>query len=121
MSSSPLAASASSPMVPRAICRNVRPLEFQMFAGSVSVSHAYAHLFDFGGAVQVGGLQISPGDLIHGDVHGVQSIPAEIADQVPAVAAAIQRRRRHFTRLCRSQDFSLEKLRAAFQEPESSI
>ena len=34
----------------------VRQTGFQMFAGNVSVSHAYAHIFDFGGPVKVGGL-----------------------------------------------------------------
>ena len=34
----------------------VRRSGFQMFAGNVSVSHAYAHIFDFGGPVKVGGL-----------------------------------------------------------------
>src|SRR5271167_2743132 len=29
----------------------VRPTHFQMFSGSVSVSDAYAHVFDFGGTV----------------------------------------------------------------------
>src|SRR5262249_33718535 len=59
---------------------------FQLFAGSVSVSHAYAHIFDFGGTVKVGGLKVSPGDLIHADRHGVQTIPVEIAAQIPSTA-----------------------------------
>ncbi|MGC1490894.1 MAG: RraA family protein, partial [Candidatus Acidiferrum sp.] len=51
----------------------VRLTGLQMFAGSVSVSHAYAHVFDFGCPVEIGGLKIQPGDLIHGDRHGVQT------------------------------------------------
>ena len=34
---------------------DIRPTEFQMFAGNVAVSHAYAHIFDFGSKVEVGG------------------------------------------------------------------
>src|SRR5262249_24125666 len=30
---------------------SARSLRFQMFAGNVSLSHAYAHIFDFGGKV----------------------------------------------------------------------
>src|SRR5579864_2463332 len=62
---------------------------FHFFAGSVTVSHAYIHMIEIGKPVQVGGLKIQPGDLLHGDVHGVQSIPLDIAGRVPEVAAQI--------------------------------
>jgi regulator of RNase E activity RraA len=95
---------------------DIRPTEFQMFAGHVSVSHAYAHVFDFGGKVEVGGLQVQPGDLIHGDCHGVQTIPFEIADRIPAAAREIRHRRQQLVGLRRSTDFSLEKLRQAIRD-----
>jgi 4-hydroxy-4-methyl-2-oxoglutarate aldolase len=57
----------------------VKALGFHLFSGSVSVSHAYAHLVDFGDPVTIGGLKIVPGDLIHGDCHGVQTIPLDIS------------------------------------------
>jgi regulator of RNase E activity RraA len=80
------------------------------------VSHAYAHVFDFGGKVEVGGLQVRPGDLVHGDCHGVQTVPLEIADKVPVVAREIRQRRQHLVSLRRSADFSLEKLRQAIRD-----
>ncbi len=94
---------------------DIRPTEFQMFAGNVSVSHAYAHLFDFGGVVEVGGLKVKPGDLIHGDCHGVQTIPLEIAGRVPAVARQVRQRRQDLIGLRRSADFSLDRLRQEIQ------
>jgi len=94
----------------------IRPTEFQMFAGSVSVSHAYAHVFDFGGKVRVGGLDIRPGELVHADCHGVQTIPLEIADKVPAAVREIRQRRQQLVGLRRSADFSLEKLRQAIRD-----
>jgi 4-hydroxy-4-methyl-2-oxoglutarate aldolase len=96
----------------------VRRSGLQMFAGNVSVSHAYAHIFDFGGSVKVGGLVIQPGDLVHGDRNGVQTIPLEIAPQVPDMARRIMRRRQRLIELCRSNGFSLDLLRKAIQEPE---
>jgi 4-hydroxy-4-methyl-2-oxoglutarate aldolase len=95
---------------------DIRPTEFQMFAGNVSVSHAYAHIFDFGGAVWIGGLKIQPGDLIHGDCHGVQTVPLEIADKVPAAALEIRQRRQELVGLRRSAGFTLEKLRQAIRD-----
>jgi 4-hydroxy-4-methyl-2-oxoglutarate aldolase len=86
---------------------------FHYFAGSVTVSHAYVHIVEIGKPVEVGGLKIQSGDLLHGDVHGVQSIPLDIAGQVPNVAARIAAKEQALIDLCRSPEFSLEKLRAA--------
>ena len=90
--------------------------EFQMFAGNVSVSHAYSHVFDFGGAVHVGGLIVQPGDMIHADRHGVQTVPLDIADKVPEVAREIRQRRQDLVGLRRSAGFTLEKLRQAIRD-----
>jgi len=89
---------------------------FHFFAGSVTVSHAYIHMVEIGKPVQVGGLKIQSGDLLHGDLHGVQSIPLDIAGQVPAVAAEIAAKEQAIIALCRSPEFSLEKLRAAVSQ-----
>lgn len=90
----------------------VRGLQFQMFAGSLSVSHAFAHLFDFGKPVEVGHMQVRPGDLLHGDRHGIQTIPFEIADKVSAVALEMAEEEKEIIELCHSSKFTLEKLRA---------
>ncbi len=87
--------------------------DFHLFAGSVSVSHAYVHILEIGKPVEIGGLKIQSGDLLHGDLHGVQSIPLNLAASIPAVAARISARKRALIALCRAPDFSLEKLRAA--------
>jgi 4-hydroxy-4-methyl-2-oxoglutarate aldolase len=86
---------------------------FHLFAGSVAVSHAYVHIVEFGQPVQIGGLDIQSGDLLHGDCHGVQAIPLDIATEIPAAAAKIATRERELIALCRSPGFSVEKLRAA--------
>jgi regulator of RNase E activity RraA len=88
-------------------------LGFQLFAGSVSVSHAYVHVVEFGTPVEVGGLKVASGELIHGDLNGVQSIPPAIAARIPAAAAEIVARQQELITLCQSREFSLEKLRAA--------
>ena len=90
---------------------------FQMFAGNVTVSHAYAHVFDFGRTVDIGGLPIRPGDLIQGDRHGIQTIPLEIAPDVPSAAREILLRRHYLVGLCRSPEFSVENLRQAIRDP----
>jgi regulator of RNase E activity RraA len=90
-----------------------KQLEFPLFAGAVTVSHAYVHIVEFGTPVEVGGLPIHSGELVHGDLHGVQSIPAKIAAEVPAAAKEIIVRDEKIIALCQSRDFSIEKLREA--------
>ncbi len=89
----------------------VRDVGLQLFAGNVAVSHAYAHIFDFGSKVKVGGLEVRPGDLLHGDRHGVLSIPKEIAAEIPAVADRLRKEEQTVIDFCRSNDFSVDKLR----------
>ena len=86
---------------------------FHFFAGSVAVSHAYVHIVEIGGPVAVGGLKIQSGDILYGDAHGVLSIPKEIAAEVPAAAAKIIEQEQKVIALCRSREFSTEKLREA--------
>lgn len=88
----------------------VKALGFHLFSGSVAVSHAYAHLVDFGEQVEIGGLKISPGDLIHGDCHGVHAIPKECVAEIPDVAAQLAQSEGELKRFCRSGEFSLEGL-----------
>jgi 4-hydroxy-4-methyl-2-oxoglutarate aldolase len=91
----------------------VLKLGFQLFSGSIAVSHAYVHIVEFGAPVEIAGLEIKSGDLLHGDQHGFQTIPLDIAAEIPAVAARITQREEALIELCHSADFSAEKLRAA--------
>lgn len=94
----------------------VRATGFSLFAGNVSVSHAYAHISDFGGPVMIGGLAVRPGDLLHGDRHGVHSIPLEVADKVPGAAREILEKREQIIGVCRSPEFSVERLHSVIAE-----
>ena len=83
----------------------------QMFATGVAVSHAFAHIVDFGGPVNIGGLKVESGDLLFGDGHGVQSIPLSIADVLPAVVADMELKEQAVIQFCRSREFSIDGLR----------
>jgi 4-hydroxy-4-methyl-2-oxoglutarate aldolase len=89
----------------------VRELGFHVFAGNVAVSHSYAHIFHLGSAVTVGGLELRPGDLLHGDRHGVLNIPRQIAPQIPKVAARLREKEDKIVALCRAGELPIDKLR----------
>jgi 4-hydroxy-4-methyl-2-oxoglutarate aldolase len=94
----------------------VEALGFQMYAGNTSVSHAYAHIAEFGEPVEVDGLKISSGDLLHGDRHGVLTIPLSVAAEVPQEASKILKEERELLRFCRSPHFSLTELSDRIQK-----
>ncbi len=88
----------------------VRPLGFQFFATGVAVSHVYAHLEDFNKPVTVGGMAVTPGDLIHADKHGAMVIPVQRAREVLDAVMAVERYERPMIQLCKSPEFSTAKL-----------
>ena len=83
---------------------------FQCFAGNISVSHAYAHIVEMGEPVEIGSLAVRPGDLLHADRHGVQTIPKRKASELPAIVSDIAARERDLIGLCTQPGFSVEKL-----------
>ena len=93
-------------------------MQFPMFATGVSVSHSYIHMVDFGEPVEICGLAIRSGDLLYGDCHGLLYIPIEIAAEIPQVADRIARERKSIVDLCRSPEFSLDRLRKQVQQTQ---
>ena len=89
----------------------VERLGFRLFSGGVAVSHSYMHVVEVGGPVEVGGLKIAPGDLLHGDRHGIVHIPFEVAEKIPETVARIRERERDIVDYCQSAGFNLEGLR----------
>jgi|SRR5579871_591105 len=98
----------------------IESLGFQLFAGGVSPSHAYAHVVQWGQPVEVCGLKIQPGDLVHGDRHGVQVIPADVAGRIPAVAEQLRRDEGVIIDACRNPHFSIDDLTAALDRIRAS-
>jgi regulator of RNase E activity RraA len=59
---------------------------------------------------------VKPGDIIHGDQHGVSTIPVEIGAQIPDAVAKVEARERPIIEACRAPDFTVEKLKAVWQQ-----
>lgn len=65
----------------------VRALNFPVFTSAVVCSHGYSQIPSIHVPVHVGGLVISPGDLLHGDLNGVVLIPHEISSEIGEACA----------------------------------
>lgn len=59
---------------------------FFALAGSIGPSHAFVHVVDVAVTVEVAGMVVRPGDLIHADRHGAVVVPAGVAGDVRATA-----------------------------------
>ena len=65
---------------------------FQMLAGSLGPSHAYVHVVEYGGDVNVHGMVVTSGDLIHADRHGAIVVPIDKIDAMKSALEALSAR-----------------------------
>jgi regulator of RNase E activity RraA len=83
---------------------------FQVFAGRMAMSRAYVHIVEYGEPVEIGCLTIKPGDLIHGDRHGILTVPPGIGDQLPDVAKQIMEKENQVIELSKRRGVSVDEL-----------
>lgn len=86
---------------------------FQLLGGSVSPSHAFVRPVDFNCPVNVHGMEVDHGDIIHADQHGAVVIPAEVVTQIPDAVDLISRREAHILDATKSDGFNIETLKQA--------
>lgn len=58
------------------------PAGFPVIAGSIGPSHAFVHVTEIGEPVNIFGLAVKDGDLVHADRHGALVIPGDVIDQL---------------------------------------
>jgi regulator of RNase E activity RraA len=61
----------------------VEALGFPCFTNGTICAHGYCHTLAVNAPVTVGGMAVYPGDLLHGDLNGVSTIPHDVASEVP--------------------------------------
>jgi regulator of RNase E activity RraA len=92
----------------------VEPLGFHFFAGHIAVSHAYVHIVEVGTPVRIGGLTVRPGDLLHGDRHGVTNIPLDLAARIPEGVKIVDTMERQIINYSQSPGFTVDGLIALY-------
>lgn len=90
--------------------------DFQLLAGVIAPSHAYVHICDVGGEVNVSGMTVNDGDLIHADRHGAVIIPIEVAKELPTHLDLLARREKVILDAAKAPGASAETLKAAWRE-----
>jgi 4-hydroxy-4-methyl-2-oxoglutarate aldolase len=88
----------------------LRQMGFAVHARGLCVARCYMRLVDVSTPVTVAGMSIRPGDIIHGDEHGVLEIPGDAIDSVLQQANIIRDDERALVTWAHSPDFSVEAL-----------
>ncbi len=83
---------------------------FQFLAARIAPSHAFAHAVEFGGEVEVLGMRVRAGDIVHADRHGAVVVPRALVRDVPAAAQEIARREGRILAVARGPDCNAERL-----------
>lgn len=86
---------------------------FQLLAGKIGPSHADVHVESFGVPVNVYGMAVYDGDLLHADLHGAVRIAHDQLDKLPAAIDLCMRREEPILKAARAEGFTVAKLRAA--------
>ena len=89
---------------------------FQLLAGKVGPSHAHGHIVDFGGQVNVTGMTVGDGDIVHADRHGAVVVPREAVAKLPAAVALLTRREAVILAAARSEGFDIDTLKRAMAD-----
>ena len=86
---------------------------FQLLAGQIGPSHGHIHVVESAIEVNVAGMIVKPGDVIHADKHGAVIIPADAARAVAEAADLLTRREAVILKAARAPDATLEEIKQA--------
>jgi len=96
------------------------PDGFPVIAGSIGPSHAFVHVRALGGTVNIRGMQVAQGDLVHADRHGGLVVPPEVIPDLKAAIEKLLATENIILDPARQPDFNIDKLLDAWSEFEKS-
>lgn len=91
---------------------------FQICAGVVGPSHAFGHVEEYGVTVNIHGMLVSPGDLIHADLHGAVAFDVKLVDDVLKAVDLMIRREAKILDAARAPGFDIDKLAQAMADAD---
>lgn len=91
---------------------------FPVLAGSIGPSHGFVHVVEVGTPVNVFGMQVTQGELIHADRHGALVIPLDVVPQLKAAIETVIGNEAIVLAPARKPDFNIDKLEEAWAKFE---
>jgi len=92
--------------------------QFQCLAATLSPSHAFVQVVDFGKPVDVLGMAVGDNDIVHADYHGAVVIAQAALDKLPAAIDLMARKEKVILEAARQPGFSPQKMREAMAGAE---
>lgn len=84
--------------------------EFGILAGSVCLGNGFTQIRSIGGPVEVFGLRVRPGDIIHADRHGAMTIPSDHLAALPDAIDRLLAKEKNLIEAARAPGFDAETL-----------
>lgn len=89
----------------------VGALDFHTFAVGVSPSHVNCRIARVGVSVQIHGMTVRQGDIVHGDINGLVQIPLEKIGELPDKIAEVRKSEQDLIARVNEGGFTLDDLR----------
>lgn len=70
------------------------PPGYPVVAGSIGPSHGFVHVVDIAQPVEIFGMQVQDGDLVHADRHGALVVPPDVVPDMAEAIATLMRSER---------------------------
>ena len=98
----------------------VRSLEFPVLACGVTADRGRIRFHRYQVPVEVGGILVQPGDLIHADENGGLVLPVDRIPEICMAAAAVARKEAAIFALFREPGFRVSRMREMYRDALAS-
>ena len=96
------------------------PSDFPVVAGSIGLSHGFVHVREIGTPVEIFGMTVNDGDLVHADRHGALVIPSDLVEVLEAAILKLLETEKVVLEPARAEGFDFEAFEAAWAAFEAS-
>jgi len=94
--------------------------DFPVLAASIGPSHGFVHVRDIGCVVEICGMTVSPGDLVHADQHGAVVVPSEIVGELESAIQTLLQNEKIVIEPAKRDDFDFDKFEASWAAFENA-
>ena len=89
---------------------------FQIIGGRTGPSHAHVHMVQMRCDVNIFGMLVHDGDVVHADFHGAVVIPAGAVTRLPDAIDLVTRREKVILDMARAPGFTAKRMREALRQ-----